>query len=230
MKKRIAWILVMILLGVLVVIIFLKSGLCDNFVEFTYDYSKYIKNDIEHQAELFESIVGGICAGCVTFGALFITILYENKKNKLQWQYEREQEEKTRLFSVRPFLNIEVKSVSVARNEKYDEEIDCVLVGNGNWMQYAHLKLSNHGYGKCKKIMLDGHKCSITQLDVDEQVEFNVYFKGLENGNEEKEISMFICYQDIFGNEYLQEFCCYLKSHSKELVIEIGKPLLKRKD
>lgn len=190
------------------------------------DYIKFINTDIEHKANFFESIIGGICAGVVTFGALFITILHENKKNRIFWEREREKEKEDRLLAVRPFLDIEVKTVSSIRAEKIIKDKDYVIIGNGIQFQYAHIVLSNNGYGKCKGIELDGHKCSVYQLDIEDKRELDIYFIGVENC--EVTFLMNFCYKDIFGNSYSQQFTCHLKSKSKELNIEISEQLLKR--
>lgn len=79
-------------------------------------------------------------------------------------------EKEDRLLAIRPFLNIEVKSVSSIRTGRDDKDRDYVMVGNGIQFQYAHIVLSNNGYGKCKGIELEGHKCSVYQLDIEEKV------------------------------------------------------------
>jgi len=203
-----------------------RTGTVRKFSVFLVDYIKFVNTDMEHQAKLLESIIGGICAGAVTFGALFITILHENKKDRIFWEREREKEKEDRLLAVRPFLNIEVTSVSSTRTEKIDKDKDYVMIGEGIQFQYAHIVLSNNGYGKCKGIELDGHKCSVYQLDIEGKRELDVYFIGI--GNDEVPFPLIFCYKDIFGNSYLQQFTCHLKSGSKELNIEIGEPLLKR--
>ena len=207
-------------------IILQRMGILNEFSVFLDDYINFINTDIEHQAKLFESVIGGICAGAVTFGALFITILHENKKDRIFWERERKKEKEDRLLTVRPFLNIDVKSVSSIRTEKIEKEKDYVMVGEGIQFQYAHIVLSNNGYGRCKGIEIDGHKCSIYQLDIEDKQELDIYFIGIKNN--EVEFPLIFCYKDIFGNLYLQQFACRLKSDSKELNIEIGEPLLKR--
>lgn len=221
-RKRIIFI-VCIFIFVLLAILQMKGILKATFV-FWGDYIDYINSDIDHQAKLFESIIGGICAGGVTFGALFISILHENKKDQMFWKRERKKEREDRLLSIRPFLNIEVKTVSSVRLNTIDKEEDIVIVGQRNSHQYANIVLSNNGYGRCKDIELDGHKCSVSQLDVDEKQELKIFFQGIQDG--ENEFNMFFCYKDIFGNVYLQSFICKLMSESKELCIEIGESLL----
>lgn len=222
-----------ILVGCIIVIVALggmlySTGIWSDFQIFFTDYATYINGDIERQAKLFENVIGGLCTGGVTFGALFITILHENKKDRIFWERERQKDREERLLSVRPFLNIEVKSVSVVRTGKCDEEKDFVEIGQGTKYQYAHILLSNHGYGKCRKIMLDGRECSISQLDKDQEEELNIFFKGLEDEINDKNFEVIFVYDDIFGNSYLQQFGCYLKSEAKELDIEIGEPLLRK--
>lgn len=227
MKKLIILVKCLIFLVVIGGILY-GTGIWSNIQSFFDEYIAYVKGDIDRQAKLFESIVGGLCAGSVTFGALFITILHENKKDRIFWERERQKGREERLLSVRPFLNIEIKSVSVARRGKCDEERDFVEVGQGKRYQYAHVALSNHGYGKCRKIMIDGHECSINQLDKDQEKEIDIFFKGLEDNIDGKNFEMIFIYDDIFGNSYLQQFRCYLKSESKELDVQIGEPLLRK--
>ncbi len=76
--------------------------------------------------------------------------------------------------------------------------------------------------------MLDGRECSISQLDKDQEEELNIFFKGLEDEINDKNFEVIFVYDDIFGNSYLQQFGCYLKSEAKELDIEIGEPLLRK--
>lgn len=206
------------------------TGIWSSIQIFFDEYIDYVNGDIEHQAKLLESIIGGLCAGSVTFGALFITILHENKKDRIFWERERQKAREERLLAVRPFLNIEIKSISVPRLGKCDEERDFVEVDQGRRYQYAHVVLSNHGYGKCRNIMIDGHKCSINQLDKDQEKELDIFFKGLEDNIDSKNFEMIFIYDDIFGNSYLQQFECYLKSESKELEVEIGEPLLRKEE
>lgn len=227
-KKRISWVIVVLILLFMIGVLLYKTGILCSFQLFFGDYVTYVNNDIEHRAELFESIIGGLCAGVVTFGALFITILHENRKNRIFWERERQKEKEERLLAVRPFLNIEIKSVSAVRNENCDKEKDFIIIGAGEKYQYAHIVLSNHGYGKCKKVMLGGLECSINQLDVNEECELDVYFKGLKNSTSDTEFTMFVEYQDIFGNAYLQRFSCKLRSGIRNLKIEIEEPLLKK--
>ena len=47
---------------------------------FLQNYRAYLSADTEHTIELFERIVGAVCSGSVTFGALYVTILHENRK------------------------------------------------------------------------------------------------------------------------------------------------------
>lgn len=222
-----------ILMGCLIFLVTLGgilygTGIWNNIQIFFDEYIAYVNGDIERQAKLLESIVGGLCAGGVTFGALFITMLHENKKDRIFWERERQKAREERLLSVRPFLNIEIKSVSVSRMGKCDEERDFVEVDQGKRYQYAHVVLSNHGYGKCRNIMIDGHECSINQLDKDQEKELDIFFKGLEDNIDGRNFEMIFIYDDIFGNSYLQQFGCYLKSESKELVVEMGEPLLRK--
>lgn len=170
-RKRISYIIKIFLFIFVLGVILYKTRTVEKFSIFLADYIKYINMDMEHQAKLLESIVGGICAGAVTFGALFITILHENKKDRIFWEREREKEKENRLLAVRPFLDIEVKSVSSIRTEKSDKDKDYVTIGEGIQFQYAHIILSNNGYGKCKGIELDGHKCSVYQVDIDDKYE-----------------------------------------------------------
>lgn len=225
-NKKIIYIVGSFIIIFVVGAILYRTGTVKKFSVFWVDYLKFINTDMEHQAELLENIIGGICAGAVTFGALFITILHENKKDRIFWEREREKEKEDRLLAVRPFLNIEVKSVSSTRTEKIDKDKDYVMIGEGIQFQYAHIVLSNNGYGKCNGIELDGHKCSVFQLDIEDKRELDIYFIGI--GNDEVPFPLIFCYKDIFGNWYLQQFTCHLKSSSKELNIEIGEPLLKR--
>ncbi|MCI9127920.1 MAG: hypothetical protein HFG28_12200 [Eubacterium sp.] len=225
-RKKIIYILGSCMIVFVLSAILYKTGTVRKFSAFLVDYMKYINMDMERQAKLLESIIGGICTGIVTFGALFVTILHENKKDRIFWEREREKEKEDRLLSVRPFLNVEVINVSSARTEKIHKDKDYVIIGEGSQFQYAHIILSNNGYGKCKGIELDGHKCSVYQLDVDDKRELDIYFMGIEN--DEVSFLLIFCYKDIFGNSYLQQFTSYLKSNSKELNIDIGKPLLKR--
>lgn len=225
-KEKIIYVVGILIFIFALSIILYRMGILKDFSIFWGDYIKFINTDIEHQAKLFESIIGGICTSIVTFGALFITILHENKKDRIIWEREREKGKEDRLLMVRPFLDIEVKSLSSTRTEKIDKEKDYVIVGEGIPFRYAHIVLSNNGYGKCKGIELDGHKCSIHQLGIDDKRELDVYFIGIEN--DEVVFPLIFCYNDIFGNSYLQQFVCHLKSDSKELSIEIGEPLLKK--
>lgn len=222
-RKKIIYICIFIFILVLLVFLYTKF-LGEKTAAFFKDYIEYINLDMEHRAKLFESIIGGICAGGVTFVALFISILHENKKNQMFWERERKKEKEDRLLSVRPFLNIEVKNVSSARILPINRKEDFVIVGETNRYQYANVVLSNHGYGKCKNIELDGQKCSVSQLDVDGKQELKINFIGIQDG--ENEFEMFFCYKDIFGNAYLQRFNCKIEIGSKELIIEIGEPLL----
>lgn len=221
-RKRIIFI-VCIFIFVCFAILQMKGILKASFV-FLRDYIDYINSDIDHQAKLFECIIGGICAGGVTFGALFISILHENKKDQMFWERERKKEREDRLLSIRPFLNIEVKTVSLVRTDTIDGKENIVIVGERDSYQYANIVLSNNGYGRCKDIELDGRKCSVSQLDVDEKQKLKIFFQGIQDG--ENEFSMFFCYKDIFGNVYLQSFICKLLSGSKELYIAIGESLL----
>lgn len=223
-RKKIIYIVGSFIFIFVIGVILYRTGIIREFSTFLEDYIKYINADMERQAKLLESIIGGICAGVVTFGALFITILHENKKDRIFWEREKKKEKEDRLLAVRPFLNIEVKSVSSTRTGKIDK--DYVTIGGGTQFQYAHIILANNGYGKCKGIELDGHRCSVCQLDIDDKRELDVYFIGMEN--DEVAFPLIFCYKDIFGNAYLQQFTCHLKSNSKELNIEIGEPLLKR--
>lgn len=223
-KRRIIYIVcIIIFILALSVILNMKVFLKGTFA-FLGDYIRYINADIEHQAKLFENIIGGICAGGVTFGALFISILHENKKNQMFWERERKKEREDRLLSIRPFLNIEVKTVSTTRTEATEIKEDFVLVGQSDSFQYAKVILANNGYGKCKDIELDGRKCSVNQLDVNGQQELQIFFQGIQDG--ENEFEMIFCYKDIFGNTYLQSFTCKLISGQKKLNIEIGESLL----
>lgn len=223
-KKRIIYIVCIFILALIVVsFLYMKGILKESFV-FLGDYIDYINSDIDHQAKLFESIIGGICAGGVTFGALFISILHENKKNRMFWERERRKEREDRLLSIRPFLYIDVKTVSSARTGTIDRKEDVVIVGERNSYRYANIVLSNNGYGKCKDIELDGHKCSVGQLDVDDKKELQIFFQGMQDSENEFEIIFF--YKDIFGNAYSQNFICKPMSGSKKINIEIGEPLL----
>lgn len=225
-RKKTIYIVGVFILILLSSVILYRTRMLRGISAFLENYIKFINTDIELQAKLFENIIGGIFSGVVTFGALLITILYENKKDRTFWERERKKEKEDRLLTIRPFLNIEVKSVSSVRTERNDKDKDYVMVGNGIQFQYAHIVLSNNGYGKCKGIELEGNKCSVYQLDIEEKSELDIYFIGIEN--EETIFPLIFCYKDIFGNSYLQQFTCSLKCGMRELKIEIGEPLLKR--
>lgn len=228
MKKKTIFLIVSVVIIVIIIFTILlnATGKLTNFRTFFEVYRTYLSSDVEHQVILFETILGGICAGTVTFLSLFITILHENKKDRLFWERERRKDKQERLLSVRPLLNLESKAVSVIRNGNETGAKDFVNIGKGQYHQYATIKMSNNGYGKCKRITLDGRACSISQLDIEEIKELNIYFFGLDNdGAAETNFQMVFGYQNIFGNSYLQIFECYLKG--KELEIEIGEPLLK---
>lgn len=223
--KKIICICCMILLLLLGIILYNTQD-WRKVQSFLDNYIAYVNTDIEYQAELIKSIIGGLCTGGMTFGALFITISHENKKDRLFWEREKQKNREERLLSIRPFLNIEIKSVSGSRMGKCDEERDFVLVGQGRRYQFAHIVLSNHGYGNCRRIRIDGHECSISQLDKDQEEELDIYFKGLEDEVNDNNFEIIFIYDDIFGNSYLQKFKCYLKRNPKKLEIEIGEPLL----
>lgn len=225
-RKKTIYIVGVIIFILLLSAILYRTRMLVEISDFLENYIKFINTDIERQAKLFENIIGGIFSGVVTFGALLITILYENKKDRIFWERERKKEKEDRLLTIRPFLNIEVKSVSSIRTERDDKDKDYVMIGSGIQFQYAHIVLSNNGYGKCKGIELEGHKCSVYQLDIEEKSELDIYFIGIEN--EETIFPLIFCYKDIFGNSYLQQFTCSLKCSLRELKIEIGEPLLKR--
>lgn len=225
MKNRKRIIYICILIFALVLFIFLyKKFFLNKTIIFLKDYIDYINLDIAHRAKLFEGIISGICAGSVTFVALFISISHENKKNKMFWERERKKEREDRLLSIRPFLNIGVRNVSSARTGLISDIQDVVIVGEANNYQYASVFLSNDGYGKCIDIQLDGHKCSVSQLDVGDKQELKIYFQGIQD--EESEFQIYFGYKDIFGNAYLQCFTCKILSGSKELITEIGESLL----
>ena len=226
-RKKICIVCIIIFILVLLAIIYMR-GIVKEAVFFWRDYIVYINSDIEHQAKLFEGILGGICSGSITFGALYISLSHENKKNQMYWERERIKEKEDRLLAIRPFLNIEVKSVSTARLAKIEGEENIVSVGPEINYQYAVIILSNNGYGKCKDIELEGHKCSVRQLDIDDKKELKVFFQGISD--EENEFDMYFSYNDIFGNTYSQYFKCNLLSSKKELKIEIGESLLNMGD
>ena len=164
MKRKI-FISLIIISVLLVMILFCRSGI---FQEFWEEYNIYVSGNIERQAALFESIVQGICGGFVTFGALFITIIHENKKEQKVWKKERKKIREERLLTVRPFLNMKCQSVSSLRNGIINSDIDYILIGQTGYYRYAKIILSNHGFGQCKNIILEDRKCSIEQLDKSE--------------------------------------------------------------
>lgn len=229
MKKLIILLGCVTVFGVLVRILY-GTGIGNYILLFLDEYVVYIDGDIEHKAKLFESIIGGMCSGAMTFGALLITILHEKKKDREFWKRERNKDKEERLLSVRPFLNIEIKSVSGIRNGRFDEDSDYIIVGQGTKYQYAHVSLANHGYGKCRKIMLDGRECSVKQLDKEQEEELDIYFKGIVDNDGDLNFEMFFVYDDIFGNKYLQKFRCCLRCECKELKVEIGEPLLGKEE
>lgn len=219
MKRR--KILVVILLIFVVVLILQFTGVWSRLCGFMNVYISYINADIARQADLLESILGGVCTGMVTFGALFITILHENKKDKIAWERERQKDKEERLLSVRPFLNIKVDSVSGIRSDNYTEVKDYVTVGKGNHYLYAHIQLTNQGYGVGRKISIDGHECSIQQLGKDQEGKMKLYFKGIEDDAEDIDFQLVLICEDIFGNKYSQIFKCQLMCKSRELNVEI---------
>lgn len=224
MKRKITCLVAILLVCFFIAVVIKKTDSWNIFMQFVKEYSRYINSDIEHKAQLFESIISGISGAVVTFGALFITIQHENKKDRIFWEKEREKDREERCLAVRPFLNVEIKSISGIRTGKFDEEKDFVLVGQGNKYQHAKILLSNQGYGTCKRIMIDGRNCSITQLEKEQGEEIDIYFKGIEDNNSQFEL--FFSYFDIFGHTYLQQFDCCLQSDKKNLEMEIREPLL----
>lgn len=226
MKKKVG-----IAIGIIFAILTILALIKVNFFQgFLWEYQTYLSKDIEHQAKLFESIISGISGGAVTFIALYITIKHENKKEEIRWQKERKKAKEERLLSVRPFLNIECTKLSISRGNRHEERIDSIKVGNGKYHRYAQVRISNHGYGKCNKICLGGNKCSIEQLDVDEEKNLTIYFLGFMAENITSNFDITFSYQDIFGNKYTQVFSCVLKGEKQEIEIDIGEPLLKEGD
>lgn len=217
---------IVIIVSIIAIALFIKWRLQD----FLQSYQIYISKDITHQAELFESIISGVCAGMVTFGALFITILHENNKDQKNWNNERKKAKEERLLSVRPFLNIECQSVSVLRNNKIENRENCVIIGHGNYYRYVKIRISNQGFGKCNKIFLGNNRCSIDHLEVDEENELTIYFVGFDSSSLPTQFLMSFCYQNIFGNKYVQQFSCILNKAKSEMEINIGEPLLKEEN
>lgn len=226
MKKKVS-IAIGIIFAVLTILALIKVNF---FQEFLCKYQTYLSKDIEHQAKIFESVISGICSGAVTFIALYITIKHENKKEEIRWQKERKKAKEERLLSVRPFLNIECTRLSIIRGNRHEENIDSIKVGDGKYHRYAQICISNHGYGKCRKICFEGNKCSVEQLDVDEEKNLTIYFLGFMAENITSNFDMTFSYQDIFGNKYTQVFSCVLKSEKQEIEIDIGEPLLKEEE
>lgn len=224
-KKRRFYLIIILILGG--GFIFYKTNMMEYMYTFFDEYGEYVTNNIEHKATLFENIIEGICSGFITFGALGITIMHENKKDRAYWKKEREKEYQQRLLAVRPFLAVEVKTVSSVRGDKRYDEKDYIRVGQGMQYQYACISLKNNGYGKCEKITLDGRRCSVQELNINDKKDLEIQFIGLESEEFNTEFSIFWGYQDIFGNLYLQEFECCLNSKDKKLRMDIRKPLLK---
>lgn len=222
----VTWVLVLFI----AIVLFYRCGMIGDIQSFLNEYKGYINSDAEHRAELFESIVGGICSGIVTFAALFITIQHENNKDRRLWEREREQERKERLLSVRPFLNIEVKAVSNVRNGRCDVDKDYVIIGSGKRFIYADLLIANNGYGKCERILLDGRVCSVNYLEVKEEEEIRIYFTNLDDQKTFIEFEMFLSYENVWGNFYSQEYKVYLDVEHKEMKIDIREPLLKENE
>lgn len=163
MKKKLIWGII-ITLFTIVMVVLIKEKVVQEFLQ---SYWLYLSKNIEHQAKLFESAIRGLCAGMVTFGALFITIKHENNKERKRWDMERKKEKEERLLSVRPFLNIECQNVSMLRSGKIENIEDCMVVGAGEYHRYVKIHISNQGFGKCNKIFFGNKRCSINQLESD---------------------------------------------------------------
>ena len=224
-KKLLIGVGVIVLISI--VMLFTKGKACLTFFE---KYQTYVTTDIEHQAELFENIIGGICGGIVTFLALYITIKHENKKDQRNWKNERIRAKEERLLSVRPLLNIQCQRVSSIRNEKYDSNGEQIVLGKGKYHRYAKISISNQGFGKCNRIYLEDRKCSVDHLDVDEEKDLTIYLVGFDLESQPSKFSMTFRYQNIFGNTYTQKFLCSLNKEKQEMDISIGEPLLKEEE
>ena len=222
MRKRI-----IILLGsgffILLIIIILSQG-------FWIDYKVYLSTDIKNQAKLFESVVNGICEGIVTFTALYITIKHEDKKERIRWQNEKNKVKSNYILSVRPFLNIDFKSLSINRSDKHESNGNTIKIGDGEYYRYATFYLANRGNGDCKKILLENRECSVKQLEVNEKKELVIYFEGIEGGDYICDFILTFSYQDIFGNKYTQEFLCVFCGSKQEIKINIKEALFKEEE
>lgn len=94
-RKKTIYIVGVFILILLLSVILYRTRILSGISVFLENYIKFVNTDIELQAKLFENIIGGICSGAVTFGALLITILYENKKDRTFWERERKKKRKT---------------------------------------------------------------------------------------------------------------------------------------
>lgn len=212
---------------ILIVVLSAKGKISLAFFE---KYQTYVTADIEHQADLFENIIGGICGGIVTFLALYLTIKHENKKDQRNWKNERIRAKEERLLSVRPLLNIQCQRVSSIRNEKYDNNEEQIVLGKGKYHRYVKISISNQGFGKCNRIYLEDRKCSVDHLDVGEEKDLTIFLVGLDLDSQPGNFSMTFRYQNIFGNIYTQKFLCFLNEEKQEMDICIGEPLLKENE
>lgn len=214
---------IVIIFGILILISF-RLIPWSNIEIFISDYKTYLKSDIQNQISLFESIVGGFCAGLTTFGALLITILHENKKNRETWEKEREKEREQRLWDIIPVLNLEAASVSAIRNGKNYHEANMYQVGNSNKHLYVTMSMSNTGNGNCRNIDLEKGVCSVNQLSKDEEKIIKIFFNGLESNQKEIKFDMIFTFQDDLGTEYSQLFNCHIKIDERIMKIKTKRP------
>lgn len=224
-RKNKRLICIIIISIILLIISFLLIPWSDIKI-FIFGYKNYLMADIKNQISLFESIVKGVCAGVTTFGALLITILHENKKNRETWEKEREKEREQRLWDIIPVLNLEAASVSAIRNGKDYHEANMYQVGNGNKHLYVTMSMRNTGKGNCRNIDLKKGTCSVNQLSKDEEKSIKIFFNGLEGNQKEIKFDMIFTFQDDLGTEYSQLFNCHIKIDERIMKIKTKKPYM----
>lgn len=216
---------IVIIFGLLIAVSFRLIS-WSNIEIFISDYKAYLKSDIENQISLFESIVGGFCAGLTTFGALLITILHENKKNRETWEKEKEKERELRLWTKMPVLSLTCTSVSSVRNGEIRQEANMLQVGNGNKHLYVTMSMSNTGNGNCRNIDLEKGTCSVNQLSKDEERIIKIFFNGLASNQKEVKFDIIFSFQDDLGTEYSQLFDCHINIDERVMKIKTKKPYM----
>lgn len=213
-----------VVFSIIILFIIYKYVPWSNIGIFICNYKSYLKEDVGNQISLFESIIGGICTGITTFGALFITILHENKKNRETWEKEKEKERELRLWSILPVLNLKTGSMSAVRNGRIKEETDMFQIGNGDKYVYVKMSISNTGNGNCRNLNLERGVCSVRQLSKGEEISVNMYFYGLDDDEGKIDFEMIFNFQDDLGNAYLQLFNCHMNVNNKNIEISKKKP------